>query len=357
MPLKLHRRGAIFYLRGTVAGQRLYESTGLDDRKAADVLRARREKEIIERAAYGRSATISFAEAALTYLQSGGEARYLGPILQAVGPKFRLVDMSNDQVNRLAQLLYPTAAPATINRQLVTPISAVVNMAADDDLCPARRFRRRPGDNARIDWLTPEQAEAAFSVAGERGRRLLAFMLGTGCRASEALRLERADLHLDTCEAWVAEAKNDDPRMVRYPLRTRAVLATGWLPDLGCIFRTPKGLPYRLRGDDGRGLGGQVKGEMDRIRAAAGIPCLTPHVLRHTWATWYYAQTRDFGGLMDLGGWKKADMANRYRKIAPADLGQRLLAHGWDFRAGGAKDVQGAVPQGELLRDYRGLVG
>jgi hypothetical protein len=35
---------------------------------------------------------------------------------------------------------------------------------------------------------------------------------------------------------------------------------------------------------------------------------------------------------MDLGGWDKADTANRYRKIAPDDLGARLLAHGWDFR-------------------------
>ena len=54
-------------------------------------------------------------------------------------------------------------------------------------------------------------------------------------------------------------------------------------------------------------------------------------LLRHTWATWYYAQTRDFGGLMDLGGWRKADMANRYRKMAPASLVQDLLEAGWDF--------------------------
>lgn len=332
MSLTIFRRGDVYYIRGTVAGQRVYESTRLGDRKAADILRARREAEIIERAAYGRAATTTFAEAALTYMQSGGEARYLGPILKHLGPKFRLVDMTNDQVNRIAEALYPTAAPATINRQVITPISAVVNMAADDDLCPPRRFRRRPGDNARIDWLTPEQAELAIKVASERGRRFLLFFLGTGCRVNEALRLDRADLHLDTCEAWVAEAKNDDPRMVRFPLRTRQALATGWLPEVGCIFRTPKGLPYRLRNDEGRGLGGQVKGELDKIREAAKLPFLTPHILRHTWATWFYAQTKDFGGLMDLGGWKKADMANRYRKIAPADLGERLLTHGWDFR-------------------------
>jgi integrase len=357
MPLKVRRRGAVFYIRGTVAGQRIYESTGLGDRAAAEVLRARREAEIIERAAYGRAATTTFAEAALTYMQAGGEARYLGPILQHLGPKFRLVDVTNDLVNRVAQALYPKAAPATINRQVVTPISAVVNMAADDDLCAPRRFRRRPEDNSRLDWLTPEQAEAALAVASERGRRFLVFMLGTGCRTNETLRLDRADLHLDTCEAWVAEAKNDDPRMVRFPLRTRQVLATGWLPEVGCIFRTPKGLPYRLRGDDGRGLGGQIKGELDKIRTAAQLPFLTPHILRHTWATWFYAQTRDFGALMDFGGWKKADMANRYRKIAPADLGDRLLKHGWDFRPSGAISVQGTGQSVQFVNDFKNLTG
>lgn len=71
----------------------------------------------------------------------------------------------------------------------------------------------------------------------------------------------------------------------------------------------------------------------NKARDAAGLgDNVTPHVLRHTWATWFYAQTRDFGTLMDQGGWSKADMANRYRKLAPDDLSERLLKHGWDFR-------------------------
>ena len=63
MPLKLTRRGDVYYIRGTVAGQRVFESTRLGDRRAAEILRARREAEIIERAAYGRAATTTFAEA------------------------------------------------------------------------------------------------------------------------------------------------------------------------------------------------------------------------------------------------------------------------------------------------------
>lgn len=66
---------------------------------------------------------------------------------------------------------------------------------------------------------------------------------------------------------------------------------------------------------------------------------MTPHTLRHTWATWHYAMNRDTLELMQLGGWRRPDMALRYAKLAPADLADRLFAHGWDFtRAAGRID-------------------
>lgn len=65
----------------------------------------------------------------------------------------------------------------------------------------------------------------------------------------------------------------------------------------------------------------------------AGLPAkVTPHVLRHTFATWYYVQTKDLTGLMKRGDWSRAGTAMDYAKLAPSDLGERLLDHGWDFR-------------------------
>lgn len=330
MPLKLIKRGDIYYIRGTVAGQRVYESTRIGDKKSADILRARREAEIIERGAHGRVTTATFAEAALTYLESGGEGRYLPPILTHFGPRFRLTDMSNDAVNQAARALYPTAAPSTINRQLITPISAVVNMAADDGLCAPRRFRRRKEDNAKLRWLTPEEADRLVRAADPRTAVIITFLLGTGCRVGEALALIRDDLYLSTGEAFIRDAKNGESRMVRFPVRTKRLLAASGLPEAGRIFRTPKGLPYKLHTETGSG--GQMQTAFNNARAEAGLgEDVTPHTCRHTWATWYYAQTRDFGGLMDHGGWKKADMANRYRKLAPIDLPARLRTAGWNF--------------------------
>jgi integrase len=353
MPLRLLRRGDVWYVRGTVAGRSVYESTRIGDRKAAEIYRARREAEIIERVAFGRSPTTTFAEAALTYMQAGGEGKYLAPILRHLGPRFRLADMDTAAVNACAAAIYPTAAPATINRQVITPISAVVNLAADDGLCVPRRFRRRKAPPVSLRWLTPEEVDLMLAKADAREAALISFFLGTGCRTGEGLGLQVADLHLDTREAWIGRTKNGHPRMVRFPDRTRRALTVLRLPEAGAVFRTPKGRPYRLITGDGDRIGGQIKGMFDRILSAAGIAGeVTPHTMRHTWATWYYAQTRDFGGLMDLGGWQKADMANRYRKLAPADLGARLLKAGWDFRA---QDVQLLEPAQELSRNFKAV--
>jgi len=35
--------------------------------------------------------------------------------------------------------------------------------------------------------------------------------------------------------------------------------------------------------------------------------------------------------MLDLGGWRTTSTAERYRKIAPANLGRQLESLGWDF--------------------------
>ncbi len=329
MGLKLTKRGRVWYVRGTVAGQRVYESTGLVERGAADLYRARREQEIVDRVTLGTTASLTFAQAALTYLETGGEGRFLRPILEHFGPRMRLTDIDNDQVASAARALYPDAAPATINRQVVTPISAVYQLAADEGKVSPRRFRRRKAAQGRTRWLTPDEAERLIEACDNRLRPIVMTLLGTGCRTSEVFRLTIEDLHLGTSEAWVGQAKNGEARMVRFPARTRRALITADLPEIGALFRTPKGKPYRIR----EAGGGQIETAFKTAREAAQLgPDVTPHVLRHTWATWHWSQNRDLLELMRSGGWKRADVALHYTKLAPADLGERLLAKGWDFR-------------------------
>lgn len=334
MPLTIFRRkpGGNWTIRGTVAGCKVYESTGTDNRRLAEAKRARLEHRLLEEACLGRAATITFAEAVIHYIDAGGEARFLPPILDYAGPETLLREINNQWVRDCAEAILPGRAPATIARQIVTPVSAVVNLAAEDDLCPPRRFRKRAADNTRYHWITPEEAERLVAAVREvqpHLERPLALMLGGGLRSGEALRVRAGNFREATGEVWIEETKNGESRVVRLPKRAAVMLAAGDLPEEGPICRTPKGRPYRMR----RNGGGQMAEGFRKAVARAGLDpkTVTPHVFRHTWATWYAAATGDFGRLMDQGGWKSPAMANRYRKAAPEDLGWRLLQLGWDF--------------------------
>lgn len=350
MPLTLTRRGKTgnYYIRGTVAGCHIYQSTGTSKKSAAEAIRHRTECQIIERVSLGRKATTTFAEAALNYMSAGGEARYLEKILRHFGPEKKLAEIDNQAVNHAAAVLYPNAKPATINRQLIVPISAVCRMAANDELCEARVFRRRKVTDKKTRWLTPEEFEIFARHLQPHLVPIIGFMIGSGARVGEALTLRAAALHSNTREALLTETKNGRARMVQYPGRAADMIAARCPGVGGVAFMTNRGEAYRITGKSG----GQIKGSFDLARDAAGLGAdVTPHTIRHTWATWYYSQTRDFGGLLDLGGWSSAAMANIYRKIAPDDLAERLLSHGWDYRRAGRIDARQYTPALRIVRN------
>jgi len=80
MPLRLTKlpTSPNWYIRGTVRGVRVFETTGTDVEAVADEIRIRREALILEESIHGRKQTRPFAEAALSYIEAGGEARFLG---------------------------------------------------------------------------------------------------------------------------------------------------------------------------------------------------------------------------------------------------------------------------------------
>jgi len=354
MPLQKFQRspGGNFYIRGTVAGQSVYESTGTSNRREAEALRIRTESKILQRHALGIEATLTFAEAALTYMEGGGEIRFMGPILQYFGADTRLADINNAAVNRAANVLYPDAKPATINRQLITPINAVINAAAEDGLCHPVKIRRRMVTERKTRWLTPEEFEVFAAELSPHMIQIIGFMIGTGARVRETLTLQTSTLYLASRQALLTpeDTKNGRSRMVRIPPRACDMLTSRPIPEAGAVFTTHTGQPYVMGVDDhGKKTGASIKTAFHRAREAAGFAStgpdkVTPHTIRHTWATWYYAQTRDFGAMLDLGGWADADTANIYRKIAPDDLSDRLLAHGWDFTIGAQLSNQRRTP-------------
>jgi len=324
MPLTLVKRKGrpYWFVRGTVRGTKIYKSTGIRiaDEDTAEAVKTQIEAEEIQRSVFGDRAVKTFAGAALEYMQSTGNTRYLKPIIKEIG-RLKLADVTQEQVEKTARkLCKKNAAPATLNRHVFTPISAVLNHAGE-----YKRFRRPKSDNPRTNFLKPYEAEKLIDACSPHLKPLVTFLIGTGARAGEALKLQWEDVHLHERKVIFWNTKNGEMRGLDLSSRVVAALANLRHRE-GAVFRTHKGKEYAPKKAEG---GGQFKTAFNGAARRAGIKGITPHSCRHTWATWYYSYTRDHIGLMTYGGWKKEEMVRRYVHLSSPVTGTEAVELGW----------------------------
>lgn len=320
MPLRLskHKRSPNWYIRGTLRGVKVEESTGVTDRKIAETFRAKKEWQIIQGAIIGRRINATFLDAMIGYLEDGGEARFLKRIVDILGP-VPLSQIDNTSIRTIANQLYPKGGPSTVNRHIYTPISAVLRHAAKRKLCDPLLVERPRQPKGRIRWLTAEEAERLIGACAPHLRPLVIFLLYTGARVGEVLALDWRNVDLERRHITFSDTKNGEDRGV--PIAPRLLVALANLPHrMGAVFRRRDGMPYTPK-DEG---GGQIKKGFKGACRRAGIVDFSPHDCRHTWATWYYAATRDLPALMRLGGWKSERMVLRYAHVNVDNLAQSV---------------------------------
>lgn len=316
MSLKLYKRkSGVWYIRGTVQGRRYDESARTRDAAQAEEIRAKIEWEAHRAFVHGESAVITFAEAATDYMLAGGERLHLPPLLRKIGPR-RLQDVTQRLVDDLAAER-PDAAPASLIRQIYTPIAAVINHAD-----PGRRvtFRKPKIRTSKTDYLTPADAQRWLDILPPHLSRLMVFYLATGCRASEALALDWSDVSPEAERVVFWRTKGDYARGVDLITKARMALP---VRSSGPVFRNQAGEPWH--GYDAINLGLRKHGER------AGMAHVHCHLFRHTWATWAYAMTRDLTFVMQQGGWRSLALLGRYTHAASADLAGAAKDHGWEI--------------------------
>jgi len=309
MPLKLVKRGQVWHLRGTVRGVLVRETTGCVERSDAEEVRIKREAQIVERSIHGASTTATFLEAAVMYLENGGEARFIEPLTDYFkSAKLGRIDQA--AIDKAAKEIYPEASTSTLNRQVYTPVAAILHYAAERGLCDWRKIRRPKQPKVRVRWLRPEEADKLIAECSPHLKPLVTFLFYTGARISEAIYLDWHDVDLSRRRVWFIDTKNGEPRGV--PLHEQVVVELANLEHReGAVFRRPDGQPYERKADGG----GQIKTAFKGACKRAGIVNFTPHDCRHTWATWHYAANRNLRALMELGGWKSEGMVMRYTHV------------------------------------------
>jgi len=341
--LKIIRRpkSPNWILRGTVRGIRIEESSGTNNKKVAEEIRTKREAEILAQSVYGRRATTTFAEAALSYLENGGNKRFLDSAIRHFGTT-PLAKIDQDAIDKGARKVYPNATGATRNRQFYTPTSAVLKHAAKRGWCSPIIMERPEKLPGRICWILPDEADVLIAACNEALRPLVIFLLYTGARIGEALWLDWHDVDLTRGHVTFRETKNGESRGVPLHPRARTALANLHHRE-GEVFRRPDGMPYkRLREDQNdTSAGGRVKKAFAGACKRAGVKSFTPHDCRHTWATWHYAKNRDLLALQKLGGWKSLAMVTRYAHINVGELAHTIDNLPWSETGGNLGDTAG----------------
>jgi integrase len=288
MSLTLYKRGGIWHYRGTVAGRRLRGSTSTSIKEQAEQKAAIIETQQWKSHIAGPEAVVTFAQAAMLYRSSGKSARFLSAIEDHW--KDTLVkDITAGGIRQSALTLYPKASGATRNRQVVVPTQAIINNAAESELCKKISVKRFPVISkvkrpATLEWVQ----DFAAASRSPRLSALAWFLFLTGARISEAVAVEWRDVDLQERTVLIRESKIGSERIAHLPAPLVVELAN--LGGKGRVFGWPsKSTPQKLWRSN---------------CARAGIDQLSPHSCRHGFATALLRQGVDVVTIAKLGGWK-----------------------------------------------------
>lgn len=290
MSLKLYRRGKVWHYRGTIAGRRIRGSCQTTDQERAARTAAEIEGREWKCASDGPQSVLTFAQASLLYRKAGKEVRFLERI-EDYWKDTLVKDIKASAIKQMALELYPNATNATRNRQAIIPCQAVINNAAEAELCSYIKVKRFKTDKKirppfTLDWVNAFWKHRDNDYVGA----LALFMFATGARVSEALAVHWEHVDLPRRVALIPKSKIMEQREVHLPPRVVAAFAgLKRVPGRSVFW-------YKTRMSCMRSWENTIK--------AAGIKRMTPHSGRHGFATTTLRSGIDAKTGAWLGGWK-----------------------------------------------------
>lgn len=289
MPIKLYRRkpGGVWHYRGTVAGDLLRGSTRTANREIAARIASEIENRKHKHHLDGPEEVLTFPQAVALYLKAGKSDRFVGK-LEDYWKNTKIKDMTQGSIKQSAIDLYPKASGATRNRQAITPTLAIINHCAELELCAPLRMKKRFSFEKKIKKpITLEWLDTFCAHADKELTALAVFMFATGCRISEARRLEWDDINFQDRTILIRKTKNKRQRLPHMPQRLLVALAN--------LSRDSRPFPTSFM---------TARKAWERVAKAAGIEVLTFHSCRHGFATKLLHDGVDVVTVAKLGGWE-----------------------------------------------------
>jgi integrase len=323
-------KSASYEVRGTYLGQSVERSTRTADRKLALKIKKQIEREI-EAGTFTPSGGLSFLEAAVAYMKAGGERKFLGPIINHKG-EYSILNkptssISQQDLGHMADALYPNATAQTKNRQVYTPIIAVLRHVGIE-----RGFKRPKGWRGKKakSWMEPDQAFALLAEADKIDSEfglLCTTCLYTGRRIGELLNDDTRLRHLNIKRGtlYLRDTKTGEAVTVHLP--PISVEKFKAMPPRSFRHGNNKGrsqisagVPFLERDPNQRLFrfhqGGYLRSLLAEAMKNAGLSFPRRecgfHLFCHTYATWMLPLVGDNFGLARTGRWKDPRSAEGY---------------------------------------------
>lgn len=336
MPLKLVKprsnKTPYWSVRGTYLGTYVDRSTKTARRSLAQTILKKWERDI-EANEFAERKEPTFLSAAVYYMHSGGERQFLQPLIEHFGER-PLRSIVQADIDSAAAKIYPNASPATRNRQVYTPVSAVLKLGGLDFT-----IRRPKGSRGRVirSWLWPDKAwkviDAAYEQDAELGL-LCTMLLFGGLRIGEQLAMKCDDVRLDEAFAFVPDSKNGDPQPVyltAHMIQALRAHPRGLDRPGQRLFRFHKGGGLDFKLIQATAVASGVAAPR-RVKRGSKWPNIPPyeldwvswHTFRRTWATWMrrYAGLDD-KDLVDTHRWKGIESASRYAQTVVGEAARK----------------------------------
>lgn len=295
LKLVRHAKSDRWYIRGSVKGRRIFESTGTTDRTQALAYLNKRWTDTYAETVLGQRVEARFEDAVMAYLDGGGSPRFVRSLLTRWGGS-PLSRITQQEVDRAAHDLYPNGTPATRVRQVYVPARAILRHALKAGLegAPARPIMLPKVARKPVEWATDDYIRKLLPHCGPHLKAFILTLTYTGLRSGELLRLTPDQMKLRDGWLFVPKTKSGDPAMV--PLPPEAATA---LTECGGVF------PW-----------GSVPAAVKALRRAcsvAGIPYLRFHALgRHAFAARLLAAGYDIKTVKEAGRWAGVGIVDTY---------------------------------------------
>ena len=327
MALSLARRGNIWQVQGTINGIRVRESTKTQSRDKAEQIRAEIEYEYLTgQRAQGESrntAKRTFREVARLYQQSRrtGSSRTTQFTVGKLVGYFGQLNVDQIDTLRIEQWVNETHTSKgnsnnTIRREMAQ-LQAILNFGAELGLRPTVKIQKPPEDQGRTRVMTTQEERIIWYDLPFHMEVLCTFILNTGARPSEALRLTWDDVNLEKnfVKLWSRKGRGKSWSHREVPLNGEALKSIRLCKDKSAsnVFLCSDGTPWSSHWEFDKQWKRVVKDQL-------GIKNLNPYDLRHTFATRLARAGTPVKVIADLLGHADLRMVMRYMNTDSSDL-------------------------------------